>query len=130
MSSTSTPQPTVPSVQQESTFEEDYFAELLLDDDVDAELDSVVKPQKKSREERMNEAVEISKREYKYEHGITEQWVSRSRTYSSCRWEEWIWLMLEDVLGSVVVFRARQASSSLRTGPQCHGRKLGGCRRS
>ena len=74
--STSTPQPTVPSVSQESAFEEDYFAELLLDDDVDAELDLVVKPKKKSREERMNEAVEISKRDYRFEHGITEPWVS------------------------------------------------------
>ena len=72
--STSTPAPTVPSVQQESTLEEDYFAELLLDDG-DAEYDFDPAPKKKSREERMEEAVINSKKEYRYDLGRTDLWV-------------------------------------------------------
>jgi hypothetical protein len=72
--SASTPAPTVPSVQQESTLEEDYFAELLLDGS-DAEYDLDLAPKKKSREERMEEAVTSSKKEYRYDHGRTDLWV-------------------------------------------------------
>lgn len=74
--SVSTPAPTVPSVQQESTLEEDYFAELLLDDS-DVEYDLEPAPKKKSREERMEEAVINSKKGYRYEHGRTDLWVGR-----------------------------------------------------
>lgn len=124
MASTSTPkpQPSIPSVQQESTFEEDYFAELLLDDDEDAELDSVVKPKKKTREERMNEAVEISKREYRFEHGITEPWVSTGMTapchrtaLSVSKADQTIVLVR---IVSVVVVRSRSASASFREGSE------------
>jgi hypothetical protein len=72
--SSSTPKPTLPSLQQESTVEEDYFAELLLDDSENDLYEP--QPKKKSRKERMRDAVETSKREYTFDHGMSESGVS------------------------------------------------------
>jgi hypothetical protein len=78
--------PTLPSVEDASTKEEDYFfTSLGLDDDEDnqdtpsgeapkTQDDDLLRP--RNRDERMKAAYEESKRLYKAEHGYTETGVS------------------------------------------------------
>jgi hypothetical protein len=69
MTSSSDPDPILPLAEQ-STLEEDYFADLLLDDDPD----EVVIPT--GREMRMNRAFADSKRIYRKRDALTEPGVS------------------------------------------------------
>lgn len=70
MTSSSDPDPILPLAEQ-STLEEDYFADLLLDDDPD----ELVIPT--GREMRMNRAFADSKRIYRKRDALTEPGVSR-----------------------------------------------------
>jgi hypothetical protein len=85
--------PTLPSVEDASTKEEDYFfTSLGLDNDEDnqdtasrettkTQDDDLLRP--RNRDERMRAAYEESKRLYKAEHGYTETGVSRIISRSS-----------------------------------------------
>jgi hypothetical protein len=70
MSASSTPSTTITPVAEQSTLEEDYFADLILDDDPD----EIGVP--KNRDDRMQRAFEDSKRMYRREHAVTEPGVS------------------------------------------------------
>ncbi len=70
MTTSSSPSAAITPLAEQSTLEEDYFADLLLDDDPD----EVVLP--KSRENRMNRAFQDSKTIYRKSDALTEPGVS------------------------------------------------------
>ena len=64
-----------------TSFETDAFAGLFLDDGDDVTAEQTLEcshevPRKRSKEERMQDAVDLSQREYKLAHGLTESGVS------------------------------------------------------